>query len=81
LSENALPLQIVTAFVTDLLMRALKHCGGFKGNLYEFVALCRDLWLSPLERMGELKEPLRKVALLLGFSQTLPVAKMCSDLT
>lgn len=33
LSENALPLQNVTAFVTDLLMRALKHCGGFKGNL------------------------------------------------
>lgn len=55
LSENALPLQIVTAFVTDLLMRALKHCGGFKGNLYKFVDLCRDLLLSPLERMGELK--------------------------
>jgi hypothetical protein len=31
--------------------------------------------------MGELKEPLRKVALLLGFSPTLPIAKVCSDLT
>lgn len=32
-SENALPLQIVAAFVTDLLLRAFKHCGGFKGKL------------------------------------------------
>ena len=36
-SENALPLQIVAAFVTDLALRAFKHCGGFKGTLYKFV--------------------------------------------
>jgi hypothetical protein len=28
-SSNALPLQIVAAFVTDLLLRAFKHSGGF----------------------------------------------------
>jgi hypothetical protein len=55
-SENALPLQIVAAFVTDLLLRAFKHCGGFKGKLYEFVTTCRDLALVPIARLGSLRE-------------------------
>ena len=40
-SENALPLQIVAAFVTDLLLRVCKHAGGFKGTLYAFIRTAR----------------------------------------
>lgn len=49
-NENALQLQIVAAFVTDLLLRAFKHSSGFKGSLYEFVTTCRDLAFVPLNR-------------------------------
>ncbi len=66
-SENALPLQIVAAFVTDLLLRAFKHCGGFKGTLYQFIRRCRAQALTQLDRLGnELREALLKVARLLG---------------
>lgn len=34
-SERALPVQIVSAFVTDLLLRAFKASSGFSGSLYE----------------------------------------------
>jgi hypothetical protein len=64
-SENALPLQIVAAFVTDLLLRVFKQGGGFKGSLYEFVTTCRDLALVPLSRLGSLRDVLLAVAKLL----------------
>ena len=41
--ENAWPLQIVAAFVTDLLLRVFKHAGGFKGTLYTFIRTARVL--------------------------------------
>lgn len=71
-SENALPLQIVAAFVTDLLRRAFKHCGGFKGKLYEFVTTCRDLALVPVARLGSLREVLLAATRFLELSQFLP---------
>lgn len=71
-SENALPLQIVAAFVTDLLLRAFKHCGGFKGKLYEFVTTCRDLALVPIARLGSLREVLLAVTRFLELPQFLP---------
>jgi hypothetical protein len=71
-SENALPLQIVAAFVTDLLLRAFKHCGGFKGKLYEFVTTCRDLALVPVARLGSLREVLLAATRFLELSQFLP---------
>lgn len=74
-SENALALQIVAAFVTDLLLRAFKQCGGFKGNLHEFVELCREMILSPLDRLGDLQEALRRVALLFELPQALSACK------
>jgi hypothetical protein len=69
---NALPLQIVAAFVTDLLLRAFKHCGGFKGKLYEFVTTCRDMALVPLARLGSLHEVLLAVARFLALPQFPP---------
>lgn len=71
-SENALPLQIVAAFVTDLLLRAFKHCGGFKGKLYEFVTICRDLALVPIARLGSLREVLLAATRFLELPQFLP---------
>ena len=71
-SENALPLQIVAAFVTDLPLRAFKHCGGFKGKLYEFVTTCRDLALVPVARLGSLREVLLAATRFLELSQFLP---------
>jgi hypothetical protein len=69
---NALPLQIVAAFVTDLLLRAFKHCGGFKGKLYEFVTTCRDMALVPLARLGSLHEVLLATARFLALPQFPP---------
>ena len=71
-SENALPLQIVAAFVTDLLLRAFKHCGGFKGKLYEFVTTCRDLASVPIARLGSLREVLLAATRFLELPQFLP---------
>ncbi|MEP7342737.1 MAG: hypothetical protein ABI977_33720 [Acidobacteriota bacterium] len=69
-NENALQLQIIAAFVTDLLLRALKHCSGFKGNLYEFVTTCRDLAFVPLDRLcANLRQALSVAARLLELSQ------------
>jgi hypothetical protein len=71
-SEQALPLQIVAAFVTDLLLRAFKHSGGFKGSLYNFVITCRDMALAPLDRLGKLREVFLNGAKLLGLSTAVP---------
>ena len=50
-SENALPVQIVSAFVTDLLLRTFKHSSGFTSSLYEFVSRCQELSLVPLKEL------------------------------
>lgn len=70
-SSNALPLQIVAAFVTDLLCRVFKNAGGFKGTLYEFIRTGRDLALAPLDQLGpKMKSALSAIAKLLGLPQT-----------
>jgi hypothetical protein len=51
-SENALPVQIVSAFVTDLLVRAFKHSSGFTSSLYEFVSNCQEFSLVPLKELA-----------------------------
>jgi Transposase DDE domain len=51
-SENALPVQIVRAFVTDLLLRAFKHSSGFTSSLYEFVSNCQEFSLVPLKELA-----------------------------
>ncbi len=72
-SENALPLQIVAAFVTDLLLRAFKHCSGFKGTLYEFIRRCRAQASTQLDRLGQkLRDALLEVARLLGLLEEAP---------
>jgi hypothetical protein len=74
-SSNALPLQIVAAFVTDLLLRAFKHSGGFNGSLYEFVTTCRDVSLTPICRLGSLREVLLAIAKWLKLPLALPSGK------
>lgn len=69
-TANALPLQIVAAFVTDLLLRAFKHGGGFKGTLYEFVRRCREQSLTPFNRLGRtLGDALSAASKLLELTQ------------
>jgi len=67
-SEHALPLQIVSAFVTDLLLRAFKHSSGFTSSLYEFVSSCQELSLVPLQELTNtaLRQALEAVLKLLG---------------
>jgi Transposase DDE domain len=62
-SENALPVQIVSAFVTDLLLRAFKHSSGFTSSLYEFVSNCQELSLVPLKELtnGALRRALETI--------------------
>jgi DDE family transposase len=62
-SENALPVQIVSAFVTDLLLRAFKHSSGFTRSLYEFVSNCQELSLVPLKELtkGALRRALETI--------------------
>ena len=69
-SANALPLQIVAAFVTDLLLRVFKHSGGFRGSLYEFVTLCRDLALVPLAQLTSLHQVFLTAAGILAIPLT-----------
>ncbi|HZS03791.1 MAG TPA: IS4 family transposase [Blastocatellia bacterium] len=66
-SEHALPLQIVGAFITDLLLRAFQQSSGFTSSLYEFVTRCREQSLVPVTRLtrGALREALEKIAKLL----------------
>jgi hypothetical protein len=62
-SENALPVQIVSAFVTDLLLRAFKHSSGFTSSLYEFVSNCQEFSLVPLKELtnGALRRALETI--------------------
>jgi hypothetical protein len=67
-SENGLPVQIVAAFVTDLLLRAFKHSSGFTSSLYEFVTSCQDLSLVPLKELTNqaFRQALEAILKLLG---------------
>src|SRR5919109_558682 len=66
-SENALPVQIVSAFVIDLLLRAFKHSSGFTRNLYEFVSHCQEFSLVPLMELtkGILRRALETISRVL----------------
>lgn len=79
-SENALPVQIVSAFVTDVLLRAFKHSSGFTSSLYEFVSTCQELSLVPLKELthGALRRALETIFRLFndinGVKSTLQLA-------
>jgi hypothetical protein len=63
-SENALQIQIVAAFVTNLVWRAFNHQSGFTGSLYEFVTRCQELSLVPLADLtaGAFRRALHAIA-------------------
>jgi Transposase DDE domain len=74
-SPNALPVQIVGAFVTDLLLRAFKHSGGFTSSLYEFVTRCQELSLVPIDQLpaeSSIRRTLEAVQKLLCATATGP---------
>jgi hypothetical protein len=63
-----LPAQIVSAFVTDLLLRTFKHSSGFTSSLYEFVSNCQEFSLVPLKELtkGSLHRALETIPTLFG---------------
>lgn len=62
-SATALPLQLVAAFVTDLLWRVFKAFGHFPASLYEFVTRCQELSLVRLVDIadGALRQALDRI--------------------
>ena len=62
-SANALPLQLIAAFVTDLLWRVFKAFGHFPASLYEFVSRCQELSLVRLTDIadGALRHALERI--------------------
>jgi hypothetical protein len=62
-SATALPLQLIAAFVTDLLWRVFKAFGHFPASLYEFVTRCQELSLVRLADLadGALRQALERV--------------------
>jgi Transposase DDE domain len=76
-SEHALPVQIVSAFVTDVLLRAFKHSSGFTSSLYEFVSTCQELSLVLLKELtnGALRRALETIFRL--FDDTRGVTDRC----
>lgn len=63
-SATALPLQIVAAFVTDLLLRVFARVGLFGGGLYQFVTSCQEQSLAPVRDLtpwSELRRTLEAV--------------------
>jgi hypothetical protein len=71
-SANALPLQIVGAFVTDLLLRAFHASSGFTSNIYEFVVRCQAAGLTPISELtpgGALRRALEAILKLFSEPQ------------
>ena len=64
-SEKALELQIVGAFVTDLLLRAFKASSGFTGSHYEFVTRCQEMSLVAIGELSEKSELRRAMEAIL----------------
>lgn len=62
-SANALPLQFIAVFVTDLLWRVFKAFVHFLGSLYEFVMRCQELSLVRLVDIadGALRQALDRI--------------------
>jgi hypothetical protein len=62
-SANALPLQLIAAFVTDLLWRVFKAFGRFPASLYEFVTRCQEMSLVRLADIadGDLRQALERI--------------------
>jgi Transposase DDE domain len=62
-SATALPLQLIAAFVTDLLWRVFKAFGHFPASLYEFVTRCQELSLVRLADIadGALRQALERI--------------------
>lgn len=73
-SQNALQIQIVAAFVTDLLWRAFKTFGGFRGSLYNFVTRCQEMSLVRITDLvdGAFRRALEAILKRLNQLQLLP---------
>ncbi len=73
-SANAFQLQIVAAFVTDLLWRAFKTFGGFRGSLYEFATRCQEMSLVRIDDLvdGAFRQALVAILKRLNQFQLLP---------
>ena len=67
-SAEALQVQLIATFVTDLLLRAFHHSSGLTKSLYQFVVECQEFCLVPialLDATKALRQALEKIAQLL----------------
>jgi hypothetical protein len=79
-SATALPLQLIAAFVADLLWRVFKTFGHFPASLYEFVMRCQELSLVRLADMttGALRRALERIHDHLTHPPSLAQPLLCS---
>jgi Transposase DDE domain len=79
-SASALPLQLIAAFVPDLLWRVFKAFGHFPASLYEFVTRCQELSLVRLTDMttGALRRALERIHAHLTHPPSLSQPLLCS---
>jgi hypothetical protein len=70
-SQEAVENQIITALITDLMLRVFKQKGRFLGSLYEFVVRCQEASLVPLAYIsdGDLRQAFELIFnFLFGFN-------------
>jgi len=66
-NENACQIQIITALITDLLLKVFKKVGGYSGSLYDFVVRIQEMSFVSLSDLadGLLRRTLDQVYLIL----------------
>ena len=66
-NENACQIQIITALITDLLLKVFKKVGGFPGSLYDFVVRIQEMSFLSFQDLadGFLRRSLEQVYLVL----------------
>jgi hypothetical protein len=52
-SENACQIQIITALITDLLLKVFKQVGGYSGTLYDFVVRFQEMSFVSISNLAD----------------------------
>lgn len=69
-NQNGFQIQVITALITDLILKVFKQVGHFSASLYEFVVRCQEFSLLPV---SSLADGLFRRSLLLIFLFLFPI--------